>query len=79
MLEFKIIEKLLPNEEFLNAINTFDKKIINGKIKTILNTNLKVIKPTTYIIKYSIKLTILEYQIKCSIKKILELLKSQNN
>ena len=67
MLEFKIIEKLLPNEEFLNAINTFDKKIINGKIKTILNTNLKVIKPTTYIIKYPIKLS------------ILELLKLQNN
>jgi len=29
MLEFKVIEKLSPNEELLNAINTFDKKIIN--------------------------------------------------
>ena len=91
MLEFKIIERLSPNEELLNAINTFDKKIINGNIKVILNTNLKVIKPTTYLIKYPIKLTILEYHVneinnknfyikeyqrKYNLKEILELLKS---
>ena len=91
MLEFKVIEKLSPNGDLLSAINTFDKKIINGEIKTILNTNLKVIKPTTYIIKSPVKLTILEYQIneinnknfyiqeyqmKYNLKEILELLKS---
>ena len=91
MLEFKVTQKLLPNNGLLNAINTFDKKIINGEIKTILNTNLKVIKPATYIIKSPIKLTILEYkvneinnknyyikeyQMKYNLKEILELLKS---
>ena len=94
MLEFKVIEKLSPNEELLNAINTFDKKIIQGEIKAILNTNLKVIKPTTYIIKSPVKLTILEYQVneinnknffikeykmKYNLKEILELLKSLNH
>ena len=93
MLEFKVIEKLLPNDDLLNAINNFDKKIIHGEIKVILNTNLKVIKPTTYIIKSSVKLTILEYQVneinnknfyikeyqmKYNSKEILELLKSLN-
>ena len=94
MLEFKVIEKLLPNNELLNAINTFDKKIIHGEIKVILNTNLKVIKPTTYIIKSPINLTILEYQVneinnknfyiqeyqmKYNLKEVLELLKSINH
>ena len=94
MLEFKIIERLSPNEELLKAINTFDKKIINGEIKVILNTNLKVIKPTTYLIKSPIKLTILEYQVneinnknfyikeyqmKYNLKEILKLLKSLNH
>ncbi len=94
MLEFQVIEKLLPNNELLNAINTFDKKIIHGEIKVILNTNLKVIKPTTYIIKSPVKLTILEYQVneinnknfyikeyqmKYNLKEILELLKSLNH
>ena len=94
MLEFKIIERLSPNEELLKAINTFDKKIINGEIKVILNTNLKVIKPTTYLIKSPIKLTILEYQVneinsknfyikeyqmKYNLKEILKSLKSLNH
>ena len=94
MLEFKVIEKLLPNNELLNAINTFDKKIIHGEIKVILNTNLIVIKPTTYLIKFPIKPTILEYQVneinnknfyikeyqmKYNLKEILELLKSLNH
>lgn len=91
MLEFKFIEKLLPDEELLNAMNTFDKKIINGEIKVISNTNLKVIKPTTYLIKSPVKLTILEYQVneinnknfyiqeyknKYNLKEIIEILKN---
>ena len=63
MLEFKTIQELKPNEEILDIIKTYKYKIINGKIKTLLNTNLQFIEPTKYIITYPITLTILEYKI----------------
>ena len=62
MLEFKTIQELKPNEEILDIIKTYKYKIINGKIKTLLNTNLQFIEPTKYIITYPITLTILENQ-----------------
>ena len=40
MLEFKTIQELKPNEEILDIIKTYKYKIINGKIKTLLYTNL---------------------------------------
>lgn len=63
MLEFKTIQELKPNEEILDIIKIYKYKIINGKIKTLLNTNLQFIEPTKYIITYPITLTILEYKI----------------
>ena len=63
MLEFKAIQKLKPNEEILDIIKNYKYKIINGKIKTLLNTNLQFIEPTKYIITYPTTLTILQYKI----------------
>ena len=63
MLEFKIIETLKPNNELLKVIKDNTYKIKKGKIKYILNTNLQVIEPTEYQIKYPITLTILEYKV----------------
>ena len=63
MLEFKTIQELKPNEEILDIIKIYKYKLINGKIKTLLNTNLQFIEPTKYIITYPITLTILEYKI----------------
>lgn len=63
MLEFKIIQKLKPNNTLLNALSPYDYKINLGHIKVIQNTNLQMIKPTTYIITSPIQITILEYKI----------------
>ena len=63
MLEFKTIQELKPNEEILNIIKNYKYRIINGKIKTLLNTNLQFIEPTKYIITYPTTLTILQYKI----------------
>ena len=63
MLEFKVIEELKPNDEILNIIKDFKYKVIKGKVKTILHTNLQIIKPTEYLITYPTTLTILEYKI----------------
>ena len=63
MLEFKTIEELKPNDEILNIIKDFKYKVNKGKIKTILHTNLQIIKPTEYLITYPTTLTILEYKI----------------
>ena len=63
MLEFKTIQEIKPNEEILNIIKNYKYRIINGKIKTLLNTNLQFIEPTKYIITYPTTLTILEYKI----------------
>ena len=63
MLEFKTVQELKPNEEILDIIKNYKYKIINGKIKTLLNTNLQFIEPTKYIITYPTTLTILQYKI----------------
>ena len=63
MLEFKIIEELKPNAEVLNIIKDFNYKVIKGKVKTILHTNLQIISPTKYLITYPTTLTILEYKV----------------
>ena len=63
MLEFKTIEELKPNEEILDAIKDYKYKIIKGKVKTLLHTNLQFIEPTQYIISYPTILTILEYKV----------------
>ena len=63
MLKFKIIEELKPNEEILDDIKDYKYKIIKGKVKTLLHTNLQFIEPTQYIITYPITLTILEYKV----------------
>ena len=59
----KVIEELKPNDEILNIIKDFKYKVIKGKVKTILHTNLQIIKPTEYLITYPTTLTILEYKI----------------
>ena len=63
MFEFKTVKELKPNEEILDIIKNYKYKIINGKIKTLLNTNLQFIEPTKYIITYPATLTILEYKV----------------
>ena len=63
MLEFKTIQELKPNEEILNIIKNYKYRTINGKIKTLLHTNLQFIEPTKYIITYPTTLTILEYKV----------------
>ena len=49
MLEFKTIQ---TNTEILEVINDYKYKIINGKVKNLLHTNLQVIEPTEYLITY---------------------------
>ena len=63
MLEFKTLEELKPNEEILDIIKDCNYKIIKGKVKTLLHTNLQFIEPTQYIISYPTTLTILEYKV----------------
>ena len=63
MIEFKVIEELEPRNEILEVIKDYQCVTTSGAIKVILHTNLKVIVPTTYQIKYPTKLTILEYKV----------------
>ena len=63
MLEFKTLEELKPNEEILDAIKDYKYKIIKGKVKTLLHTNLHFIEPTHYIITYPTTFTIFEYKV----------------
>ena len=63
MLEFKNLEELKPNEEILDAIKDYKYKVIKGKVKTLLHTNLQFIEPTEYLITYPTTLTILEYKV----------------
>ena len=63
MLEFKTIQTLKPNTEILEVIKNYKYKIKNGKVKNLLHTNLQVIEPTEYLIKYPISITILEYKV----------------
>ena len=63
MLEFKTPKVIKPNIELLEIIKDYTFKTKKGKIKQILNTNLQVIEPVTYLITYPTTLTILEYQV----------------
>ncbi len=63
MLEFKILETLKPNNEFLETIKDYNCEVKNGTIKHLLHTNLQVIEPTEYLITYPTTLTILEYKV----------------
>ena len=63
MLDFKIIEEIKPNEEILDAIKDYKYKVIKGKVKTLLHTNLQFIEPTEYLITYPTTLNILEYKV----------------
>ena len=63
MLEFITISIIKPNKEIINIIDKYNYKTINGKVKIVKNTNLKIIEPVIYLIYSPTKLTILEYQI----------------
>ena len=63
MIEFKVIEELEPRNEILEVIKDYQCVTTSGAIKVILHTNLEVIVPTTYQIKYPVNLTILEYKV----------------
>ena len=63
MLKFKVIENLKPNKDLMDILKDFKYKVKLGKIKTIIQTNLKVITPTEYHITYPATLTILEYKV----------------
>lgn len=90
MLKFKTIDELKPNNEIMEVIKHYTYKIKNGKIKHLLNTNLKFIEPIEYLITYPTTLTILEYKVneisnkpfyikeqnqKYSLKEIIQILK----
>ncbi len=63
MLEFKVIENLKPNKDLTNILKNFKYKVKLLKIKTIMRTNLQVITPTEYQIKYLTTIAILEYKV----------------
>ena len=63
MFELKVMQELKPNEEILNIIKNYKYKVVKGKIKTLLHTNLQFIEPTKYLITYPTTLTILEYKV----------------
>lgn len=63
MFEFKTIEELTPNNEIQDIIKNYEYIIENELVKVLINTNLKFIKPTKYLITKPITLTILEYEV----------------
>ena len=63
MLNFKLEERIKPNEDLLVLLQKMDYKVINGAIKTLEGTNVKIIFPVQYIIYNPIKTTILEYKV----------------
>ena len=63
MLEFKEIENLKPNKDLNGILKNFKYKVKLGQIKTIRHTNLKVIIPIEYQIRYPTAITILEYKV----------------
>ena len=63
MLDYKITEKLKPNQELIKMLDNFKYKTKSGKVKMILHTNLQIVEPTEYLIISPTILTILEYKV----------------
>lgn len=63
MLDYKITEKLKPNQELIKMLDNFKYKTKLGKVKMILHTNLQIVEPTEYLIISPTTLTILEYKV----------------
>lgn len=63
MFEFKTTEELIPDNEILDIIKNYEYTIENGLVKVLINTNLKFIEPTKYLITKPITLTIFEYKV----------------
>ena len=63
MLNFTLEEQIKSNKEILELLNKTSYKANKGTIRVLNGTNLKFIKPTEYIIRKPIKLTIYEYQV----------------
>ena len=63
MLKFKNLEEIRPNKEIIDIIKNYKYKVISGKVKILINTNLQFIEPTVYLITSSTTLTILEYKV----------------
>ena len=63
MFEFKVIENLKPNKDLTGILKESKYKIKLGQIKTILHTDLQVIRPTEYKITYPTTITILENKV----------------
>jgi len=63
MLNFTLEEHIKPNNEIFELLDKMSYKVNKGTIRALNVTNLKFIKPTVYIIRKPIKLTIYEYQV----------------
>ena len=63
MLNFKLEERIKPDEEILELLSKTQYKVVNGAVKTLDGTNVKFIKQLEYIITKPFKLTILEYKV----------------
>lgn len=61
MLNFKLEERIKPNEEILVLLQKTDYKVVNGAVKILEGTNVKMIFPVQYIIYKPVQTTILEY------------------
>ncbi len=63
---FKITStSLVPNKRILDVldINKLGYMVLQGKIRLIEDTNLKIVIPTTYLITSPFNLEILEYEL----------------
>ena len=49
MIEFKVIENVIPDKDLTLYLKKFKYKVKLGQIKTILHTNSQVIIPTQFI------------------------------
>lgn len=63
MLNFKLEERIKPNEEILVLLQKPDYKVVNGAVKILEGTNVKMIFPVQYIIYKPIQTTILENRV----------------
>ena len=63
ILDNKGLEELKPNIEILELLENYTYTIKKGEIRYLINTNLKFIKPTEYIIISPTILTIYEYKV----------------